>query len=595
MKKYDVIVAGFGTAGAVAAIAAAGEGASVLAVERNTYAGGSHTGGFVPSYYIQQPVGLMKRIDELAHTDYPQDGYWQSLTEIKKHELEKLAVERGVEIRYETAVIGVLKTGDRVTGVRCVCNGEISEYSAAVVIDCTADAIVCRMAGCETRAGRTRDGQFMPFTNSFCRSNSERRGTYVANFDAGRIDQTREPEFSRTMLNTVLVHLHDDYSEHRSLCAPSDLPGIREGHKIVPEGRMATLADVLDGEQDASEAIGFVWSNLDTHANDMPLESELIQDWMIGASMWGIQLWFAVPRNALIPKGVKGLMAAARHLGVGHDMAYALRMNTLMGFIGEAAGYIAALAAKRGVDPIAVPYADFAGKLELPEKPLEYNASLWALDDDAIRAGLDSDKPGYAMWAARRNVPVEKLEKWYDSAAPGGNLRRHLAFTLALKDSAYGAAELRDAVRERDEFQPTHSRKYNHFRGYVALYFLGKLADPEAVELCAEVLADQEINHKYEYHSNALIALFKIGRHHPETRRRVSEIIRATLEDPAWQISSRLKGTTDTLKRMDAVFRCAAACELRGWGVENHIAEALLANHPDAYERDLAERLGVIR
>ena len=206
--------------------------------------------------------------------------------------------------------------------------------------------------------------------------------------------------------------------------------------------------DVLDGEQDASEAIGFVWSNLDTHANDMPLESELIQDWMIGASMWGIQLWFAVPRNALIPKGVKGLMAAARHLGVGHDMAYALRMNALMGFIGEAAGYIAALAAKRGIDPIAVPYADFAGKLELPEKPLEYNASLWALDDDAIRAGLDSDKPGYAMWAARRNTPVEKLEKWYDAALPGSNLRRHLAFTLALKGSGYGAAELRDAVRD---------------------------------------------------------------------------------------------------------------------------------------------------
>ena len=129
----------------------------------------------------------------------------------------------------------------------------------------------------------------------------------------------------------------------------------------------------------------------------------------------------------------------------------------------------------------------------------------------------------------------------------------------------------------------------------MALYFLVKLSDPEDVELCSEVLADQEIYNKFEYHINALIAMFKIGRHHPETRRRVSEIIRATLEDPAWQISSRLKGTTDTLKRMDAVFRCAAACELRGWGVENHIAEALLANHPDAYERDLAERLGVIR
>ena len=54
-------------------------------------------------------------------------------------------------------------------------------------------------------------------------------------FDAGRIDQYREPEYSQTMLETTLVHLCDDFSSRRGLIAPSELPGVREGKYLLPE------------------------------------------------------------------------------------------------------------------------------------------------------------------------------------------------------------------------------------------------------------------------------------------------------------------------------------------------------------------------
>jgi len=64
--NYDIIVAGFGTAGAVAAIAAARRGAKVLVLEKGTYPGGLQTGGFITGYYVQEPTGLTAELEREA-------------------------------------------------------------------------------------------------------------------------------------------------------------------------------------------------------------------------------------------------------------------------------------------------------------------------------------------------------------------------------------------------------------------------------------------------------------------------------------------------------------------------------------------------
>lgn len=52
-KEYDVVVIGGGTAGSIAAIASAMEGADTLIIEKNSYLGGSAAGGQVtPMMYI---------------------------------------------------------------------------------------------------------------------------------------------------------------------------------------------------------------------------------------------------------------------------------------------------------------------------------------------------------------------------------------------------------------------------------------------------------------------------------------------------------------------------------------------------------------
>src|SRR5690606_27159798 len=64
VDRYDVIVVGLGTAGAIAAIAAAEQGLKVLGLERLSAMGGTGTVGAVIGYYFGNKGGLFEEIDE---------------------------------------------------------------------------------------------------------------------------------------------------------------------------------------------------------------------------------------------------------------------------------------------------------------------------------------------------------------------------------------------------------------------------------------------------------------------------------------------------------------------------------------------------
>ncbi|UKI34412.1 MAG: HEAT repeat domain-containing protein [Lentisphaeria bacterium] len=126
---------------------------------------------------------------------------------------------------------------------------------------------------------------------------------------------------------------------------------------------------------------------------------------------------------------------------------------------------------------------------------------------------LAGKTPGFAQWSSLR-LPREMLLSWF-AEAEDSDFKRHLAFALALRNEPAVLPLLRRMFAQRDPFQPETSRKYNHARGYVALYFLGRLADAESVEPIGQVLLDQQSDHRYEYASHAIGALLRIGQAHP--------------------------------------------------------------------------------
>ena len=168
-EEYDVIVAGGGTAGAIAAIVAAEHGMKTLVVERSNCCGGIGTGGLVTNYYYGIRHGRHTLIDAAVKERENGSGYILRKNcfsaELKKIELEQTMLKAGVEIRYEAVLTAVLMRDEStVNGV--FWHDADGEHCAACryVIDATAEAQVVFLAGGAFHFGRESDGLAQTYT-----------------------------------------------------------------------------------------------------------------------------------------------------------------------------------------------------------------------------------------------------------------------------------------------------------------------------------------------------------------------------------------------------------------------------------------------
>lgn len=181
--EYDVVVCGGGTAGVLAALAAAEHGAKTLLLERSCGLGGCMTQGLVQSlhgyrlhqgYMGKTPTSdwsmemiidnkicmeLFNRLQKAGGTafadSHPGDP---SLRENIDEEpmmrvLEEMMVEKGVRVLYDSFVFDVVMDGDKITGVIFTNKSGPQVAMGKVVIDCTADSDVCAKAGVDYVVG----------------------------------------------------------------------------------------------------------------------------------------------------------------------------------------------------------------------------------------------------------------------------------------------------------------------------------------------------------------------------------------------------------------------------------------------------------
>jgi len=160
-KKVDVIVAGGGTAGVIAGIAAARHGAKTLIVDKQRCLGGQYTAGMLGAWvgFSDKEKVIVKGIafeikdvlDErkaLVVEDEETDVCYLYDTEVAKVVLDEMAKkEPNLEIYLNTLITDVITEGDTVTGIVALSEMEQMEIRAEVVIDCTGDAVVAAKAG----------------------------------------------------------------------------------------------------------------------------------------------------------------------------------------------------------------------------------------------------------------------------------------------------------------------------------------------------------------------------------------------------------------------------------------------------------------
>lgn len=175
VRRFDVVIAGAGTAGVVAAVAAARQGAKTALIEAKGYPGGMVTEGgtALHSFYNLWKAfpGVKKRhvvrgipqeiIDRLlmvggttGHVEMSEGYDYDSVCTAIDVELYKLTVfemldEAGVHIFVNSLLTGAIADGSRLRGVVVESRSGREAFYAKCFVDCTAYGDLAAYAGAE--------------------------------------------------------------------------------------------------------------------------------------------------------------------------------------------------------------------------------------------------------------------------------------------------------------------------------------------------------------------------------------------------------------------------------------------------------------
>lgn len=581
-KSADVIVCGVGTAGSLAALFCAENGLSVLGVEQMSSVSGTHGTGGVPGHYFGFPGGRYEGLDREVQ-DFSR-RYTCTTAEGRKLCTEQALLRQGVEILYEATVCGVYLEENRVIGVRVLTADGIVDYGSKILMDCTAEAQVAVIAGCRTEAGRKADGKFQPYSMVSLVHNGERY--HYTNVDYGRVNQYDPREFSEAVLFCRSYAITERH-QGKELIAQLPLLGIREGRRIVPEE--GVTIENLFADKKTQSPMFYSYADLDKHGWDIAFDGEALGDWAIGANLGAYNVTVAIPYKAILPVGYEGILVPCRALGVDRDIASCVRMIPDMKKLAEAAAQWATLAIKNDMPLGAVPYAQLKETLTqsgclnhpydcdyridggkdwdgAPLTPADVN---WVTQPEELETGLQTEKPGIAIWSAKRmgEKAIPALRELLES--PEENTRKHAAFALAILGKTDGISTLRDMVTSRDGLMLKDSRKNNSLRGCMAIYWLGRLADREITGELLRLICDPEETRKAIYHdptlkttrydisafegvyfqfmTQAVMALIRIGDQHTDLRPEIAKAFSAVFsgDDYYDRITKRPKESSE--------------------------------------------------
>lgn len=175
LREYDVVIGGCGTAGVVAAVAAARQGARVAAIESKGYPGGLVVeGGTALHSFFNLPAPfegvekrqvvrgipqeIVDRLDErggttghgemLVGTDY--DAACTAIdTEIYKLTVFEMLTEAGVDVLVNTFLAGAVREGPRVKAAVVESRSGQQLLAARAFVDCTGCGDLCAHAGAD--------------------------------------------------------------------------------------------------------------------------------------------------------------------------------------------------------------------------------------------------------------------------------------------------------------------------------------------------------------------------------------------------------------------------------------------------------------
>lgn len=538
----DVLIAGGGTSGCNAAIAAAREGAAVLLVEMDDAVGGVATRSNVSGYHFGSRGGLQDEVDRQVMARQRVFGGRDSLShpEAKRSVYSELLHKHGVQVLLGHICCEVIKDNGKVVGIVAAGPNGLLEIRAKVTVDCTSEGDVSAAAGAAFTMGRAFDGVTHAYSLT-PRIIDEHPKTgepqiSLRNFDAGWVQSISVKDVSRAYREGreyLLTFLTTGNGIGRHLLSIAPKLGVREGRHIVGDYQMV-IDDFLHDRR-FEDVICRSYSHYDTHARDLGNESDFAQIWLIVLDMFKKGgFWCDVPYRSLLPQGVDGLLVASRALSVDRDVSMAVRMQRDIQKIGEAAGVAAAISAMHGIEPRQIDVKELQSRLlaygVLKENDLTrtttanlmFNSGPLAKQPLSLEVGmteeegkrfarqlcdyLGTEEEEVAVWWLRKlgDAAIDPLTDVLRQSEDYAR-RRIAAFALALLGSKDAIPMLLEVLRTRDDSRRDHPRSLP--RWVAALVLLRLLECGEGADAALDAL---EENHSAGISSNILQYLYHI-------------------------------------------------------------------------------------
>ena len=380
VARHQVVVAGGGPSGVIAALAAARSGADTLLIERYAFLGGNGTAGLmtcyngfrnqrppealqtvkgIPAEYIAEIVrlgGVAERDNyertvkhDVRQGDIPYTvGFDPEAAKVASLNLLK---KEGVKLRLHSWVVAPMLDGSWVTGVIVHSKSGRQAIAAGIVIDCTGDGDVAAGAGAPFM-GPAAVGDRMPMSLMYRLGGlpasvegpfggiriGDRVVKWGPGFGGDGLDAenlTRAEVETRLKLWDVVQEMKKKPGmESLYLMQTATCIGVRETRRILGE-YMVTENDAMEGTR-FPDVIAISSNPFPSyHGKRFFLKHE----------------GFDIPYRSLVPKKVEGLVLSGRCIACEQAPFQSARSMAPAMAIGHASGCAAAMAATTGTPP----------------------------------------------------------------------------------------------------------------------------------------------------------------------------------------------------------------------------------------------------